>query len=140
MQGEGIKRLFQKHGIKSTVNRQSVYQVLLDRQEPLSAEMIYQHMMAQGGGVNLSTIYRTLDTFTQKGLVIKTVLSLEDRATYEINHHEHRHHLLCVNCGGVEPIKGCPLEAYEKELVEQTGYTILEHKLEILGICPKCQK
>lgn len=140
MQSEGIKKLFQKNGIKYTAKREEIYAVFLRNESPLSAEAIYQELLRTlTEDVNLSTIYRTLDVLTQKGLILKNTLRVEDRATYEINHHEHRHYLTCVACGSVEPIKGCPLEAYEKLLIQQTGYRILEHHLEILGICPKCQ-
>lgn len=137
---EHIKQLFKKQGIKNTSQRQSVYEVLLKSKKPLSAESIYQALLDQNSdSVNLSTVYRVLEVFTQKHLVIRSTLSVEGRATYEINHHEHRHHLSCVSCGAIKPIKGCPLEAYEKSLVESTGYQIVEHRLEILGICPECQ-
>lgn len=140
METEGIKKLFQKNGIKNTQKRQWIYEVLITHQDPLSAEAIYQILLKNANeDINLSTVYRTLDVFTQKGLIIRNTLSLDDRATYEINHHEHRHHLMCVACGAIEPIKGCPLESYERELIKETGYLVLEHKLEILGICPKCQ-
>ncbi len=135
-----MKQLFQKHGIKNTLQRQSVYEVLLKSKQPLSAESIYQELLeGNSDAANLSTVYRVLEVFTQKGLVIRSTLSMEGRATYEINHHEHRHHLSCVVCGEIKPIKGCPLAAYEKQLVDATGYQIVEHRLEILGICPTCQ-
>lgn len=139
MTSESMKAIFKKVGIKNTSQRQSVYLYLHDSEEPLSAEQIYMGM-SDTESVNLSTVYRVLDLFVKKGLVLKSNLSLEDKATYEINHMEHRHHLICVKCKAVVPIKGCPLSGYEVKLGQQTQYKILEHHLEILGICPECQK
>lgn len=141
MQVEQIKRIFKTNGIKNTQQRQMIYGVLIKSKVPIPAERIYQLLMESGlETLNLSTIYRVLDLFTQKGLVIKSSLSIDDRATYEINHNEHRHHLSCISCGAIKPINGCPLHDYETTLIEATGYQVIEHRLEILGICPKCQK
>lgn len=140
MQKDGIRKLFLKNGIKYTKKREWIYETLLMCGAPISAEALYQMLLSTvEEEMNLSTVYRTLDVFTQKGLVLKNTLSVDDRATYEINHNEHRHHLMCVSCGAITPITGCPLASYEKELIAHTGYQILEHKLEILGVCPKCQ-
>lgn len=140
MQKDGIRKLFSKSDIKCTKKREWIYETLLRLGTPVSAEALYQMLLKEmTEEINLSTVYRTLDVFTQKGLVLKNTLSVDDRATYEINHNEHRHHLMCVSCGEITPITGCPLAAYEKELIHHTGYRILEHKLEILGVCPNCQ-
>lgn len=139
MTNDGLKALFKKAGIKNTSQRQHVYLYIETSNTPLSAEQIYMGM-SDSEAVNLSTVYRILDLFTKKGLTLKTNLSHEGKATYELNHQEHRHHLVCVKCKEVIPIKGCPLAGYEEKLGESTHYKILEHHLEILGICPKCQK
>jgi len=39
----------------------------------------------------------------------------------------------------VTPLSGCPLKGYDQKVHQSTRYEILEHKLEILGICPECQ-
>jgi Fur family ferric uptake transcriptional regulator len=138
---EEIKKIFSAHDMKNTRQRQMVYHFLMHSAHPVTAEEIYVGLAAQGDdSMNLSTVYRILDAFTKKGMTVKSNLTLEGSSTYEINPMEHRHYLICVKCNTVIPIKGCPLKAYEKELGETTHFKILEHRLEILGICPKCQK
>jgi len=34
----------------------------------------------------------------------------------------------------------CPLEGYEEELKEKTNYKIIDHSINIYGICPACNK
>lgn len=135
------KELFRSRGIKNTNQRQMIYSFLSSRNQPITAEDIYMELSGnEDTRLNLSTVYRILDTFTKKGLVIKSSLNMEGKATYEINHREHRHHLVCVKCNKILPIKGCPLEGYEMYLAERTGFRILEHQLEIRGVCPECMK
>lgn len=141
MESQDLKMIFKKFGIKNTVQRQTVYIYLSNASAPITAEHIYMELTrTESDAMNLSTVYRILDLYTKKGLVLKSNLQADGKATYEMNHMEHRHHLVCVKCNSIVPIKGCPLEDYEKRLSESTNYKILEHHLEILGICPKCRQ
>lgn len=141
MGSKDLKSIFKKFGIKNTVQRQTIYSYLSNVSAPITAEHIYMALnQSESDAMNLSTVYRILDLFTKKGLVLKSNLTTDGKATYEMNHMEHRHHLVCVKCNSIVPIKGCPLEDYEKRLGESTHYKILEHHLEIMGICPECQK
>lgn len=138
---EEIKQLFKKNKIKNTQQRHMVYSLLKSKKQPITAEDIYIIISDKlEKPINLSTVYRILEVFTDKGLVLKSKINLNGKALYEINHKEHRHHLICVKCNKIVPIRGCPLGEYEQELEKQTGYKIIEHNLEIKGICPKCQK
>jgi Fe2+ or Zn2+ uptake regulation protein len=33
----------------------------------------------------------------------------------------------------------CPFDEYEKYIEAETDFTILNHKFEIIGICPDCK-
>ena len=141
MYSEDIKMLFKSNNIKNTQQRHMLYSLLKSKKQPITAEGIYQILSGKlEKPINLSTVYRILETFTEKGIVLKSQLNFDGKALYKINHMEHRHHLVCIKCNKIMPIKGCPLGEYELRLEEQTGYKIIEHNLEIKGICPKCQK
>jgi len=135
-----VKELFKKMGIKFSQQRLLIYHLLSRKKKPISADDIYLELINEdSNNINISTVYRILGLFTKKGLVLKSNLNIEGKATFEINHKEHRHHLICVNCGKIIPISGCPLKEYERNLIEKTNYKIIDHNLEIRGICPECQ-
>jgi Fur family ferric uptake transcriptional regulator len=141
MKIEDINALLKENGIKVTRQRIIIVQLLSSSESPMTAEDIYLAIAAaENKALNLSTVYRILDAFTQKGILIKTNLNLDGKSTYELNHREHRHHIVCIACSEIIPVKGCPLGNYEKLLRKTTGYQILGHNLEIRGICPKCQR
>ena len=140
MSSEKTRELFKSRGIKNTQQRHLIYEFLSRKKQPITAEEIYMMLSKkEKTRMNLSTVYRILDTFTKNGLVQKSGINIEGKSTYEINHMDHRHHLVCVKCNKIVPIKGCPLEGYESYLAETTDFEILEHHLEIKGICPDCQ-
>lgn len=141
MKIEEIKALLKENGIKITKQRIMMVNLLSSADSPITAEDIYLALAgSEVKSVNLSTVYRILDALTQKGILVKTSLNLDGKATYELNHREHRHHIVCIICNEIIPVKGCPLGNYEKLLNKTTGYEILGHNLEIRGICPACRK
>lgn len=93
----------------------------------------------QDESISLSTVYRALEIFSEKGIVNKQEFSLSDKKMYEINTKVHKHYLTCNICKKILTVKGCPLEGYEKKLSEQTGFDITEHHLKLSGYCPECK-
>lgn len=139
---EEIAAIFKESGIKNTRQRQRVFDYLTLCIQPVTADAIYDALktdLLNGDNVNLSTVYRILDIFIKNRLVTKTSFGNDHKAVFEIYRIEHRHHLICVKCNEITAIKGCPLKGYEQSLSQATHFKILEHRLEILGVCPKCQ-
>lgn len=142
MERDDIKKIFKSKGIKNTRQRQLVFEYLISCTQPVTADAIYMDLfrtLGEDESLNLSTVYRILDIFLREKLIIKSNLAGDNKATYEINRKEHKHHLVCIKCNLVTPIKGCPLKGYDQALSQSTQYEILEHKLEVFGVCPKCQ-
>jgi len=142
MELEAIVQLFKANKIKNTVQRQRVFEYLTTCNQPVTADSIYFVLSRDTQfkeSVNLSTIYRILDIFIKSQLVTKTTFANDHKATFEISKREHGHHLICIKCNQITAINGCPLKGYEQTLRQTTHFQILNHKLEIFGVCPKCQ-
>ena len=129
-----------KSGLRKTKHRTAVLGVLDGSARPVAAEDVYLSLKENGVSINLSTVYRVLDTLASSGLITKLSIAGEPRSLFEINTMEHRHYLVCVGCNKIECIEGCPLKAYEKTLEERTRYAIAGHRLDIYGYCPECRE
>ena len=115
-------------GIKKTRARLSVLSVLDRADKPLSTVEILQLIEQSGETAWLSTIYRTLVFFEQKGVLIKTFVAGSDLALYEINRHDHRHYAVCVKCRKILPLGDCPLTSSEP-VVDEPGFIVTGHHL-----------
>ena len=62
-----------------------------------------------------------------------------DRARYELNLNEHKHHVICVGCHKMISFLDCPVEEFEKKLKEKIDFDVTGHKLEIYGYCQECK-
>ena len=123
--------------LKATRQRVAVLSVLIDALLPLTINQIRTKLDID---MDLSTLYRTLDTFFEKDLISKTVPLEPSQIVYELKRDGHKHYLICVKCHEMKIVKGCPIHDYEHEVESKTGYIIQRHQLELYGICPSCQE
>jgi Fur family transcriptional regulator, ferric uptake regulator len=80
--------------MRLTKYRKKILEVFSNNSEMLSAEDIYNKINEDK--INLSTIYRSLETFSKEGLITKSVI---DHTTYYyLVDHDHHHYMICIDC------------------------------------------
>ncbi|HNX13559.1 MAG TPA: Fur family transcriptional regulator [Oscillospiraceae bacterium] len=136
---EHLKTLIQKSGLKNTRHRAVILELLEQNDQPSTAEQLYSEMIAKSIPINLSTVYRTLDTLCEKELITKLTIEGGNKALFEFNSNLHRHHLICLGCKKIMALENCPLGDYEQTLENKTHFVITSHKLDIYGYCPDCR-
>jgi len=134
------KEVLNREGIKSTRHRNAILELLEESEAPLTAEQLFISLRDKTASIDLSTVYRTLDTFASKNLVIKSNRVDDGKALYELNHHEHKHHLLCVGCHKLISMEDCPMGELQQVLKKKMDFDVTGHKLEIYGYCRDCKK
>ena len=132
--------ILKREGVKSTRHRNAILLLLEKSEYPLTAEELYISLREKTASINLSTVYRTLDTFVSKKLVIKSNRVDDGKARYELNQHEHKHHLFCVGCHKLISIEDCPMGELQKVLKKKIDFDVTGHNLEIYGYCHNCKK
>lgn len=133
------KILFTNKGIKTTRQRALLFDVLKDTNTPLSAEEIYSKVSSIDASFNMSTVYRILEVFISKGMVIKSSKVDNNAAVFLLNRDDHTHQLVCLKCCKAIPISVCPLKKFEESMGKITDFEIMGHKLEVFGYCPDCK-
>lgn len=135
------KELQYPQGIKWTRQRKDVYAVLWNAAEPLSAVQIYNRVdkPETEGMYAVSTIYRILAAFEEKGLVTKTTWMGDGTVMYELNRGGHTHYAVCLECHKRVALPSCPFAHVHLE--EESGdFTVTGHKLELYGYCKDCRQ
>ena len=128
--------LLKNHGLKITSARIAVLSVLESNHLPLSAERIYE--LTKKEGLNLSTVYRTLNSFVEAGLVKKEI-NQDKESIFSLESEEDNHVLICTKCHKTVKLEGCPYHEVNEAIESQTGFLLQDHNTEIYGICPDCQ-
>lgn len=125
-------------GIKKTRQRESVLSILEASEKPLSAIEIHSKIEKDGNTVWMSTVYRILELFEKKNIVIKTNMINSEMAVYELNRSIHKHYAVCINCHKFITMDNCPMEKFTPNL-DDDEFQITGHNLEIYGICKDCK-
>jgi Fur family transcriptional regulator, ferric uptake regulator len=115
-------------GYKATPQRTAVLRALAAEQHQSLEEI-----RARCSGVGLVTVYRTLDLFSELGIVRR--LDLGDGARYELAE-DHHHHMICESCGDISEFEECPLDP--ERLPFGSGFEVRSHSLEVYGRCVGC--
>lgn len=129
-----------KVGLKVTLPRLKILEVLANSSERhLSAEAIYQHLLAAGEEVGVATVYRVLTQFEEAGLVVRHNFE-GGHSVFELNQGGHHDHLVCVKCGQVAEFIDELIETQQEAIAKKYGYQITDHVMTIYGVCPSCQE
>lgn len=131
-----ISQKLRQQGYRFTSQREQILEALSNH--PQSVEEILAALKHKGAKADKVTIYRTLDRFTDLGIVSKTQFR-DKTAKYELlNETDHHHHLVCDNCGSVKDIE-LKEQALIKQVTKGSDFQVKSHSLEFFGLCANCQ-
>lgn len=102
MASSSIDDRLKQYGIQVTRQRVEVAEVILERPQHLSADQILERLRAAGSRVSKATVYNTLKTLCECGLVRELTVD-PDRKYYDSTTHTH-HHFYNVETGELSDI------------------------------------
>ena len=117
-----------KAGLKVTLPRLRILELLEEDQAHLSAEDIYRKLIDAGEEVGLATVYRVLTQFEQAGICIRHNFE-EGHAVYELTPSDHHDHMVCLDTGDVIEFTDDVIEERQKILATEHGYEIIDHSM-----------
>ncbi len=137
MNTRAIYNKLKENNLKLTSQRKIVVVILQKNENKfISCEEIYEQISSIDNKINLSTVYRTLESFYKVGVLHKK--TTDGKAFYKLmclDHHHH--HLICKICKKPIPFDYCPIDELSK-IAKQYNFTIENHQIEIYGICSEC--
>ena len=117
-----------KAGLKVTLPRLRVLELLEHDKTHLSAEEIYRKLIDAGEEVGLATVYRVLTQFEQAGSCIRHNFE-EGHAVYELTPSDHHDHMVCLETGDVIEFTDDMIEERQNKLALEKGYEIVDHSM-----------
>ncbi len=97
-------------------------------------------LRAGGGRVATASVYRSLTTLQEAGLVRASDLGGGERR-FELVHPDglHHHHLVCRRCGRMVPFGDDALEQAIHAVEARLGAQVEAHEVTLHGLCADCR-
>ena len=131
---EQILDTLEEQGFRSTAPRRILATVIGDQERHFTAEGLRQQLPRRMGR---ATVYRTLKLLVEAGVLCRVLLEDGD-LHYQLSHHGHHHHLICVQCGSSQDLTGCDIEDLLLTTSADHGFELSGHWLEVYGRCRNC--
>ncbi|MEE8457680.1 MAG: Fur family transcriptional regulator [Acidimicrobiia bacterium] len=140
---ELVRRRLSEAEIRYTSGRRTVVTAIQMASGPRTAAEL---ATGSAGFIPISSLYRTLSLFEDTG-ILKKHHGPRGVARYELAEWltGHHHHVVCVACGAIEDIDvpdgaESELHAIASVLGSKAGFRVLDHVLEVEGVCPDCDR
>ena len=132
---QGLVDRLRDQGFKITGPRVQVVERVAGRDDNFTAE----EMAAALAPIGRATVYRTLKLLLDQGLICRIVLG-DGSVCYRVSHRAHHHHLVCLACGATEDVDLADVEVVLASVREATEYEVIDHRVEVYGLCPRCKR
>ncbi len=131
--------LLKAHNLKNTKAHRAVLNALVQSGRAMTIEEVFAQLSQGEQAPDISTVYRILERFCQKGLAVKHQSGTEKKHLYELAG-AHKHYFVCLGCKARIPVGDCPMQQMIDELSKNQGVQVVEHHLELSGYCSKCRQ
>lgn len=135
-----FKLLLKANGLKFTIQREVILEMLYNSDEHLTPEALH-HLIQEKHpelGTGIATVYRTLSLLEDSDMVTSLSFGAQGKK-YELGAKDHHDHLICTQCGSITEFVDEAIETRQKEIAEALGFKMEEHSMQIYGICQNCQ-
>ncbi len=133
-----VRQLLKDHSLRLTNSRADIVDVFLQKKVAISHGDIESTM---DGKYDRVTIYRTLKSFLESGLIHKvlddsgtTRYALCDDACADGHHHHNHVHFKCSNCEETTCLDGVHIPKVKLP----DGFEVEESNFLLTGVCSKC--
>ena len=122
-----------------TPQRIAVLKILsLSKGHP-SVEDVYAHVKRDFPTTSLATLYKTMTLLKELGEVLELGFP-EGSNRYDGSKPFPHPHVVCTGCKSIVDPDLESLAVMTAEVSEQTGYKVVNHRMDFYGLCPDCQK
>lgn len=129
-----IRKHLARAGLRYTQDRERVLRYLMTHTSPNSIEKLTEQFKGQ---VHKVTLYRMLEQFTERGLVVRSHDTNGTRL-YEFQQ-SHHHHVTCVSCGRRNAVSLPESDLARLVLRQACDFAhISGHTFEYYGVCKQC--
>ena len=133
-----FKSLIEEDGYDRVQDRLNVIDVFLSTEKHITLEELYRLVREKGYDYEPDFIRQCMKRMVDLGFAQKKQFEGQP-IRYEHRHlGRHHDHLICTKCGKISEFANEDLERLQQEITARYGFHMLQHKMEIYGLCSEC--
>ena len=133
-----VQELLKRNQLSVTESRAKILELFLRQEGALAHADIEKK---SGAGFDRVTVYRTLQTFVEKG-IIHTIPTTDNSVLYALckdectegHHHDQHVHFICSRCSSTR----CLEDITVPDVKLPAGYSVTQVEVVVNGICKEC--
>jgi len=137
--GPRLAQQLRNSGFRLTAQRNVILETVAHMGSHIPVQEVFEVARERLPGLNIATVYRTLDTLCEAGLV--DLLSSEHGLLrYSLRDPASPHaHLVCRQCGETLDIDPGVFKHLKRKLEQEHGFFMDTSHLALTGICRRCR-
>jgi Fur family peroxide stress response transcriptional regulator len=128
--------LLRQSGLRCTPQRVAIVREVFTRRHPTAYE-VYESVRRYFPTIGLATVYNTLRTMTERGLVAELPFSSEMRFDANLTPHAN---LVCRTCDRIEDVEFAPdhLDTLLQHVKQAADFAPDGQRIDVYGLCRRC--
>jgi Fur family ferric uptake transcriptional regulator len=123
---------------RNSLQRRIILEELQREKTHPSAQEIFERVRHRLPKISLGTVYRNLEQLAAHGMIQK-IEAAGGQRRFDVDLSQH-YHVRCQYCSRVEDAYLPSLSRLNQTFAQMSEYTIMGHRLEFYGICPRCRE
>ena len=137
--GTRLVEQLRERGYRVTAQRTIILETIAHMEDHISAQQVYEGAKERLPGLNLTTVYRTVESLKGAGM-INMFSTGGEPMRFSLCDPEHPHsHLVCRECGSIFEAGAEEIEAFSRRVEEATSFRIDSVHLTLEGLCEICK-
>lgn len=132
-----LAEVLHTHGLRMTAPRQLVLDTVRELVHA-TPEQVHAAVAQRAAGINITTVYRTLELLEELGLVTHAHLGRGAPTYHGVGSQTHAH-LVCRGCGTIGELPEASLRPLAADLLETRGFRLDISHVALFGRCADCR-
>jgi Fur family transcriptional regulator, ferric uptake regulator len=137
---EQFKKLFLQEQIDRFEDRFKILEVFLQNEQHITLEGLSNLLKENGTPFELDFLFDTLRLMCHYGFASKNYFDNGDARYEHLHLGRHHDHMICTKCRKIIEFTDDEIEKLQVQIAAGKGFHILQHKMEMYGICDDCLK
>ncbi len=135
---EQFCKLFKHDQLTDFEDRFAIMEAFMQTDGHVSSAQMIERLKELNLQLDPEFVRDTLKLMCQYGFASKQQFDSGEILYEHLHLGQHHDHMVCAKCGAIMEFEDPELEALQVQVAERHGFHLLQHKMEMYGICAQC--